>query len=78
MRISQNERERAIFRSRMKFQTDRQSDLAIAEDNGRQIGRAEEKIEIARNALRMKMTIADAVRLTGLTSEEVENLRKEI
>ena len=78
MSISQNERERAIFRSRRKFQTDMQSNLATAEDNGKQIGRAEEKIEIARNALQMKMTVADIVRLTGLTQAEVENLCKEI
>lgn len=78
MSISKNERERAIYRSRRKFQTDRQSDLATAEDNGKQIGRAEEKIEIARNALQMKMTVADIVRLTGLTQAEVENLCKEI
>jgi len=74
MNISQNERERAIFRSRKKFQTDRQSDLATAEDNGKAI----RSIEIARNALQMKMTVADIVRLTGLTSEEVEKLHKKI
>ena len=78
MSISQNERERAIFRSRRKFQTDMQSNLATAEDNGKQIGRAEEKIEIARNALQMEMTVADIVRLTGLTQAEVEDLKKEI
>ena len=78
MSISQNEQERAIYRSRRKFQTDMQSNLATAEDNGKQIGRAEEKIEIARNALQMKMTVADIVRLTGLTQAEVENLCKEI
>ena len=78
MSISQNERERAIFRSRRKFQTDMQSNLATAEDNGKQIGRAEEKIEIAHNALQMKMTVADIVKLTGLTCEEVENLHKEM
>ena len=31
MSISQDERERAIFRSRRKFETDLQSDLATAE-----------------------------------------------
>ena len=74
MSISQNERERAIFRSRRKFQTDMQSDLATAEDNGKTI----RSIEIARNALQMKMSVADIVQLTGLTSEEIENLRKGI
>lgn len=49
MSISQNERERAIFRSRRKFQTDLQSDLATAEDRGerrgREAGRAEGRAE---------------------------------
>ena len=35
MSISQDERERVIFRSRRKFQTDLQSDLATAEDRGK-------------------------------------------
>ena len=38
----------------------------------------ERDVEIARNALQMKMTVADIVKLTGLTCEEVENLHKEI
>ncbi len=74
MSISQNERERAIFRSRRKFQTDL---LATAEDNGERRGRSAEKIEIAHTALQMKMAVADISRLTGLTCEEIENLRKE-
>ena len=42
MSISQDERERAVFRSRRMFQTDMQSDLATAEDRrGRAEGRAE-------------------------------------
>ena len=69
--ISQDERERAIFRSRRKFQTDLQSDLATAEDRGRRDG----KIEIARNALHMGMAIDDIVKLTGLTHDEVERLK---
>lgn len=32
MSISQDERERAIFRSRRKFETDYTSDMAAAED----------------------------------------------
>lgn len=74
MSISKNERERAIYRSRKKFQTDMQSDLATAEDNGERRGRN----AVARNALQMKMSVADITKLTGLTAEEVENLRKEI
>ena len=78
MSISQNEQERAIFRSRRKFQTDMQSNWATAEDNGERRGRAAEKIEIARNALEMKLAVADIAKLTGLTCEEIEHLRTEI
>ena len=74
MNVSQDERERAIFRSRRKFQTDLQSDLATAEDRGRNIGKQEGRLEVARNALRMGMSIDDIVKLTGLTHEEVQGL----
>ena len=40
MSVSQDERERAVFRSRRMFQTDLQSDLATAEDRGERRGRA--------------------------------------
>ena len=40
MSISQDERERAVFRSRRMYQTDLQSDLATAEDRGRAEGMA--------------------------------------
>ena len=71
MSISQDERERAIFRSRRKFQTDLQSDLATAEDRGRR----DSKIEIARNALQMGMAVDDIVKLTGLAHDEIERLK---
>ncbi len=73
MSISQNERERAIFRSRRKFQTDMQSDLATAEDNGERRGR----IAIARKLLKRNRPVDEIVEDTGLTYEEVEDLRKE-
>ncbi len=39
MSISQDERERAVFRSRRMYQTDLHSDLATAEDWGKKIGK---------------------------------------
>ena len=39
MSISQDERKRAVFRSRRMYQTDLQSDLATAEDRGERRGR---------------------------------------
>lgn len=85
MNISQDERERAVFRSRRMYQTDQQSNLATAEDRGKKvgigigigIGEKNRSIEIARNALQMKMSVADIAKLTGLTHEEVERLRTE-
>ena len=79
MSISQDERERAVFRSRRMYQTDLQSDLATAEDRGRAEGIAEGRaagiIEIARNALQMGMTIDDIVKLTGLAHDEIKGLK---
>ncbi|GHU76784.1 hypothetical protein FACS1894188_09850 [Clostridia bacterium] len=49
MSIRQDERERAVFRSRRMFQTDRDSDLATAEDRGIQ--------KVARNLLKRNRPI---------------------
>lgn len=45
MSISQDERARAVFRSRRMYQTDLQSDLATAEDRGERRGRAKGRTE---------------------------------
>jgi predicted transposase/invertase (TIGR01784 family) len=71
MSISQDERERAVFRSRRMYQTDRDSDMATAEDRGR----TERSIEIARNLLGINLPIDQIVATTGLTRKEVEGLR---
>lgn len=42
---------------------------------GRAEGKLEQKHEIARNALGMGMPIADIIRLTGLSKQEIEVLR---
>jgi len=79
MSISQDERERAVFRRRRMYQTDFQSNLATAEDRGERRGvlkgRAEGMIEVARNALRMDMFIEDIIGLTDLTHEDVEKIQ---
>ena len=79
MSISQDEKERAVFRSRRMFQTDMASDLATAEERGEKRGRAEgrakEKLAIAQNMIKRNRPIEDIIEDTGLTREEVENLR---
>jgi len=75
MSISQDERERAVFRSRRMFQTDMQSDMATAEDRGRREGETTRTYAIARNMMKRNRPIDDIIEDTGLTREEVENLR---
>ena len=74
MSVSQNERERAIFRSRRMYQSDEDSNKATIRDRAI----LESKFEIARNALRKNMSVEDIVDITGLTAEEVNDLRKQI
>ena len=81
MSISQDERERAVFRSRRMYMTDLQSDLATAEDRGMEIGisigEKNRSIGIARKLLKRNRPIDEVMEDTGLTREEVENLRRE-
>lgn len=74
MSVSEEERERAILRSRRKFQTDLQSDFATAEDNGERRGRMNRSIEIARMLLKTDLSLEQISAVTGLTYEEVEKL----
>ncbi len=83
MSISQDERERAVFRSRRMYQTDLESNLATAEDRGRLKGREEGRIEgraegILDMARRLKeggsLPVVEIARISGLTAAEVEKL----
>ena len=69
---------RELERLREKARHDEAQALYYAEQKGRQKGISERNMEIARNALQKKMSIDDIVDITGLTYEEVENLRKGI
>ena len=67
MSISQDERERAVFRSRRMYQTDMQSNYATVLDRGRK----ERRIEIARRLLKRDRPIDEIMEDTGLTREEI-------
>ena len=67
MSVSQDERERAVFRSRRMYQTDMQSNWNTAFDNG--------KKEVAKNLITMGMTDKQIVQATGLTYEEILKMR---
>ena len=90
MSISQDERERAVFRSRRMYQTDYESDMATSWDNGKregmEIGRREgieierrnSKMEFARKMLRRNRPLEEIMEDTGLTHDEIERIRSEI
>jgi predicted transposase/invertase (TIGR01784 family) len=77
MSVSQDERERAVFLSRKKFKTDLESDLATAEDRGRQEGLEKGREEVARNLLNEGLPVELVQRTTGLDIEAIKNLQKE-
>lgn len=66
MSISQDERERAIFRSRRKFQTDMESNMATAIDN--------RMIDVAQKMVAGGEPVDKIIEYTGLNCEEVEKL----
>lgn len=86
MSISQDERERAVFRSRRMAETDRLSDLATAEDRGlrrgidigRSEGREEGSIKVRREIAQMMLSEGKAIeeikRFTGLAEVEIRAL----
>ena len=71
MSISKDEKERAIFRSRNKFEMDIASDMATAENRGEK----RKALVIAKNLLSMNLPLDQIATATGLTYNEIENLR---
>jgi len=74
--ISQDEIERAHFRSRRMFQMDQQHDRIIAQQEGEAKGRAEGIAEIALKLKRAKtMSNEEISKITGLSLSEVIKLQ---
>lgn len=65
------------FREVERLREKARHDEAQALHHAKQEGISERNIEIARNALQMRMPVTDIAKLTGLTHAEIENLRKE-
>lgn len=86
MSVSQDEHERAVFRSRRMAETDRMSDLATAEDRGKRIGREEGREEgigigyekrnkeIVQKMLSLGRLISEIKVVTSLSEEEIKKL----
>ena len=79
MSISQDERERAIFRNRRIALADLESNMVTAKRIGKAEGLAEGRAtglaDVARNLLKMNMPLEQIITATGLTRAEVEALR---
>jgi len=87
MSVSQDERERAVFRSRRMYQTDLLSNLQTACDNGvaqglqqglqqsKEKGKMAEKYEIAKSLLDLNMPIEQIIIATKLTKEEILSIK---
>ena len=52
--------------------------VKIAREQGIKQGIEQRNVEIASNLLKMNMSIKDIIRATGLTKEEIENLKENI
>ena len=75
MSISQDERERAVFRSRRIYQSDMDSNIATVRDRGILEGRKQRDFEFAQKLLKRNRPIEEIMEDTGLTREEVESQR---
>jgi predicted transposase/invertase (TIGR01784 family) len=81
--ISRDERERAHYLSRKMFLMDMEHDFAVTRKEGmeegikkgRKEGFTDGKAEVAKNALSMCLPIEQIEKLTGMSREEIEELR---
>ena len=64
-----------LYHLREMAQIDYNSGMKKAKDEGRTEGKAEEKIEVARNALKMNMSVDDISKLTGLSRQQIEDIK---
>ena len=81
--VSGNEKLRRIAELQEKYIRDEQASIEYAQDEGYKHGRedgivegkAKGKTEIAKNLLKKQMPIQDIAEVTGLSQEEIENLK---
>lgn len=60
-----------LYHLREMAQIDYNSGMKKAKDEGR----TEEKIKVARNALKMNMSVDDISKLTGLSRQQIEDIK---
>jgi predicted transposase/invertase (TIGR01784 family) len=75
LNISQDERQRANYRSHRIFLQDQEHNLSIARKEGLEEGLEEGKKAVARSLLAMGDSIEKITKVTNLPREEIEKLR---
>jgi predicted transposase/invertase (TIGR01784 family) len=81
--ISKDEKERAHYRSRKMFRTDMEHSMAVSRkegmakgiEKGIEKGMEKGKVEVAKNALALRLPVEQIEALTGFSREEIEGLR---
>jgi hypothetical protein len=74
LELSADEKARQLYEARLKEQRDN-----YAREQGAVTAAIQSRdIEIVKNALQMKMSVEDIIKLTGRTFEEVESIRNEL
>lgn len=74
--LSQDAESRRLYEERQKALRDEISAAESAREEGREVGRKEEQLHIARNLLSMGMSVADVVTATGLSEADILTLNK--
>ena len=78
-KINQDERERELAELRLKYIRDQNAIRDYGYDRGKEEGRKEgirnEKINIAKAMLKRNIPIKEIIEITGLSKEEIENLK---
>lgn len=77
IRLSGDRKERERYEKRRESRLNEISALSYAEEKGIQKGVKQEKIEIAKNAIKNSFDNETIIKLTGLSLEEVKEIRKE-
>jgi len=72
--LNADERERLIADSREKLRRDIASIKNSAQKEGREEGREEERLAIARNAIQQNLPVETIMTLTGLPRETIQTL----
>ena len=73
--ISQDERERRLTELREKYRMDQRAIMLAGYDKGLKAGIEQERKEIVKKLIELKVPIEQIIEATGLTKEEIEKIK---